>query len=189
MFIWVDGGGARRPPPLRQGQRRHLHHYLRRVGRHHRRRCHCRRCRRHCCCSPPPPPHPLLPPLQHVTLGEGARERAYNLNRIGRWGGSISSGNGKKVKKDGIVRRVMLDFCVKINPSHKSGDAVACASVAPVRLHCLIRHKGINTYESLQRGGGMGGGGLITLMAFGRSSPTSPILGIIFRSAGRHPKK
>jgi len=33
------------------------------------------------------------------------------------------------------------------------------------------------------------GGGLITLLAFGRSSPTASVLGIIFRSAGRHPKK
>ena len=40
----------------------------------------------------------------------------------------------------------MHDFYVKINPREKSGNAVACASVAPVWLHCLICHKGINTW-------------------------------------------
>jgi hypothetical protein len=35
----------------------------------------------------------------------------------------------------------------------------------------------------------MGGQSLITLLAFERSSPMSPVLGIIFRSAGRHPQK
>jgi hypothetical protein len=33
------------------------------------------------------------------------------------------------------------------------------------------------------------GQGLITLLAFGRSLLTSLVLGIIFRSVGRHPKK
>jgi hypothetical protein len=58
---------------------------------------------------------------------------------------SISSGDRKKVKNHGIVRPVMHNFYVKINPREKSGNAVAYASVAPVRLHRLIRHKGINT--------------------------------------------
>jgi len=35
-------------------------------------------------------------------------------------------------------------FYVKINPRQKLGDAVACASVVPMRLHCPIRHAGIN---------------------------------------------
>jgi len=77
-----------------------------------------------------------------VTLGEGAREQAYNLNRIGRWGGSISSGDGKKAKNHGIVHRVAHDFYMKINTRQKSGDAVACANIAPVQLHCLICHNG-----------------------------------------------
>ena len=46
----------------------------------------------------------------------------------------------KKVKNHGIVRHVTHDFYVKINPRQKSGDAVACANVAPVRLHCLIHN-------------------------------------------------
>ena len=94
---------------------------------------------------PPPSPPPSLPPLRNMMLGDGARKRAHNLNRIGQGGGSISSGVGKKVKNHGIVHRVTHDFYVKINPREKSGDAVACASVAPVRLHHLICHKGINT--------------------------------------------
>ena len=81
-----------------------------------------------------------------MMLGDGARERAHNLKRIGQGGGSTSSGDGKNVKYHGIVHCVTHDFYVKINPRQKSGDAVACASVAPVRLHRLIRHKGINTW-------------------------------------------
>ena len=93
-----------------------------------------------------------------MTLGDGAFERAHYLYRIGQGGGSISSGDGKKVKHHGIMRRVMHNFYVKINPRQKSGNAVACASVAPVRLHRLIRHKGINTRRIIARGGGWGGG-------------------------------
>ena len=44
------------------------------------------------------------------------------------------------------------DFYVKITPRRKSGNAVARASVAPVRLHRLIRHKGINTRRIIARG-------------------------------------
>ena len=51
------------------------------------------------------------------------------------------------------------NFYVKITPRRKSGNAVARASVAPVRLHRLIRHKGINTRRIIARGGGSGGGG------------------------------
>jgi len=47
---------------------------------------------------PRPSPPLLSPPLRHVTLGDGARKRAHNHNRIGQGGGSISSGDGKKVK-------------------------------------------------------------------------------------------
>ena len=71
----------------------------------------------------------------------------------------------------------------------KSDNAVAYASVAPIRLHHLIRHAGINIYLIIAQQRKNGGGGLITLLAFGHSSLTSPALGIIFRSAGRHPKK
>jgi len=124
-----------------------------------------------------------------VTLGDGARKWGHNLNRIGQGGGSILSGDGKTVKNHGIMRHVMHNFYVKINPKQKSGNAVACASVAPVRLHCLICHKGINAWRIIAQQRKNGGGGLITLLAFGRSLPMSPVLGIIFRSAGRHPKK
>ena len=50
------------------------------------------------------------------------------------------------------------DFYVKITPRQKSGNAVARASVAPVRLHRLIRHKGINTRRIIAHGGGSKGG-------------------------------
>jgi hypothetical protein len=51
----------------------------------------------------------------------------------------------------------MHNFQVKINPRQKSGDAVACASVVPVQQHCLIHHKGTNTWRIIARRGGMGG--------------------------------
>ena len=51
------------------------------------------------------------------------------------------------------------DFYVKITPRRNSGDAVTRASVAPVRLHRLIRHKGRNTRRILAHEGGSGGGG------------------------------
>jgi hypothetical protein len=44
------------------------------------------------------------------------------------------------------------NFYVKITPRQKSGNAVARASVAPVQLHRLIRHKGINTRRIIARG-------------------------------------
>jgi len=64
----------------------------------------------------------------------------------------------KKVKNHGIVHRVMHNFYMKINPRQKSGDAVACASVAPVRLHRLIHHKGMNTWRIIAVQGRNGGG-------------------------------
>jgi hypothetical protein len=84
---------------------------------------------------------------------------------------------------------MMHDFYVKINPRQKSGDAVARACVAPVRLHRPIHHAGINIWLIIAQQRKNGGGGLIKLLAFGRSSPMSPVLGIIFKSTGRHPKK
>jgi hypothetical protein len=71
------------------------------------------------------------------------------------------------------------NFYVKITPRQKSGNAVARASVAPVQLHCRIRHKGINTRRIIARGGGSGGG-LITLLALRL---------VWFGSAGRPPKQ
>ena len=94
---------------------------------------------------PRPSPPLSSPPLHHVTLGDGVRKRAHNHNRIGQGGGSISSGDGKRVKNHGIVHRVMHDFHVKINPRQKLGNAVACTSVAPMQLHRPICHTGLNT--------------------------------------------
>jgi hypothetical protein len=86
----------------------------------------------------------------------------------------------KKVKYHGLVRPYMHDFQVKILPRQKSGNAVACASVAPMQLHCLIHHKGTNTWLIIAHRGGIGGGGLITLLAIWRSSPKTPRLEICF---------
>jgi hypothetical protein len=84
------------------------------------------------------------------------------------------------------------DFYVKITPRQKSGNAVAHASVAPVRLHHLIRHKGINTRRIIARGRGSGGGGIITLLGFWlvwRSSPKTPRFRDLFWKRGKTPQK
>jgi hypothetical protein len=88
----------------------------------------------------------------------------------------------KNVKYHGLVHSYMHDFQVKINQRHKSGDAVACASVAPVRLHCLIHHKGTNTWRIVARRGGMGGGGLITLLATGAALPRHLVWGFVLKA-------
>ena len=67
-----------------------------------------------------------------MTLEEGVRKRAYNLNRIWQWGGSISKGDEEKVKNHGILLRVTHNVYMKINPRQKSGDKVACANFAAV---------------------------------------------------------
>jgi len=59
------------------------------------------------------------------------------------------------------VRRVTLNFYIKINPRQKSGNAVVCASVAPVQLHHLICHKGINTWRIIAQQRKNGGGVLL----------------------------
>ena len=87
------------------------------------------------------------------------------------------------------------DFYVKITPRRNSGDAVARASVAPVRLHRLIRHKGINTRRIIARGGGWGGGVLLHYWHFGwfgaalPSSPKTPRFWDFFWKRGKTPKK
>jgi hypothetical protein len=84
------------------------------------------------------------------------------------------------------------DFYVKITPRRNSDDAVACASVAPVRLHRLIRQKGINTRRIIAHGGGSGGGGgLITLLfsaGLAQLSQDTTILGF-FLEAREDPQK
>jgi hypothetical protein len=106
--------------------------------------------------------------------------------------GRVNRAATEKSKNHDIVQCVTHDFYVKINPGQKSGDAVACANVAPVRLRRLICHKGINTWSNHCTMEEEWGGGLstyYTLLALGRSLPMSPVLGIICRSVGRHPKK
>jgi hypothetical protein len=62
------------------------------------------------------------------------------------------------------MHRVTHDFYVKFNPRQKSGNAVACTNAAPMRLHHLICHKGINTWQIIAPRRRNGGGGLITLL-------------------------
>jgi hypothetical protein len=75
------------------------------------------------------------------------------------------------------------DFYVKITPRRNSGDAVARASVAPMQLHRLIRHKGINTWRIIARGGGWGFGAALTI------SPKTPRFWDFFWKRGKTPKK
>jgi hypothetical protein len=61
-----------------------------------------------------------------------------------------------------------------------------------MRLHCLICQKGINTWRIIAHGGGSGGGGLITLLAFWlvwRSSPKTPRFWDFFWKRGKTPPK
>jgi hypothetical protein len=84
------------------------------------------------------------------------------------------------------------DFYVKITPRRKSGNAVARTSVAPVQLHRLIRHKGINTRRIIACGVGSGGGSyyIIGILAgLAQLSQDTLILGFFFGSTGRPPRK
>ena len=108
------------------------------------------------------------------TLGEGARTEG-GINKIRPWGGPFHSGHGIKCKISWPRALCDADFYVKINPRQKSGNAVACTSVAPMQLHCPICHAGISIQVIIAQQRKNGGGGLITLLAFGRSLPTSPI--------------
>ena len=84
------------------------------------------------------------------------------------------------------------DFYVKITTRRKSGNAVARASVAPVRLHRLIRHKGMNTRRIIARRGGSGGGSyyIIGILAgLAQLSQDTLIFFFFFGSAGRPLKK
>ena len=59
------------------------------------------------------------------------------------------------------------DILLKLHPGQKSGDAVARASVAPMRLHRPIYHEEINTLRIIAASEGDGGGSLIAILAFG----------------------
>ena len=74
------------------------------------------------------------------------------------------------------------DFYVKISPKQNLGNAVARASVTPVRLHRLIRQKGIIHRESSLAEGDRGGGSyyIIGISAcFAQLSQDTLILGFI----------
>ena len=64
----------------------------------------------------------------------------------------------KRLKNHGIVHRVRHNFYMKINPRQKWGDAVACASFAPMPLHRPIRHAGLNKQLIIVRQRRNGGG-------------------------------
>ena len=93
-------------------------------------------------------------PYPAVRVGRRGARAEGGINKIRPWGGPFPSGHGIKCKKSWRRASCAHNFYVKINPREKSGDAVACASVAPVRLHRLIRHKGINTRRIRAHGGG-----------------------------------
>ena len=153
MFIWVDGGGARRPPRLWRRQHRRLHHHRRRVH-----RCRCCRCHR----SPPPPPPPSSPPLRHVTLGEGARERG-GIVRIGGRGLGRRWARRKWVFRCPVHAK-MQEFAAKKKTRQNSRDAVAWASYAPMRLHCQNRRGGMPKLPIIARSEPNGGGEVMNKM-------------------------
>jgi hypothetical protein len=84
------------------------------------------------------------------------------------------------------------NFYVKITPRRNSGDAVARASVAPVRLHRLIRQKGINTRRIIAHGGGSGGGGSYYIIGISAGlaqlSQDTSILGLFLEAREDPPK-
>ncbi len=49
--------------------------------------------------------------------------------------GHFLAATEKKVKYHGLVHPKMHEFYMKTNPRQKSGNAVACAGVAPMPLH------------------------------------------------------
>ena len=53
---------------------------------------------------------------------------------------------------------VTHDILLKLHPGQNLGDAVARASVAPVRLHHPIHHEGINTLRIIAASEGDRGG-------------------------------
>ena len=73
-------------------------------------------------------------------FGEGACAQRGAINKIGQWGGPISSCGKKKGKYHD-------DFYMKPRPRQKLGHALACARVIPpMPLYCVICHTGITTW-------------------------------------------
>jgi hypothetical protein len=118
--------------------------------------------------------------------------RRGGINKIGPWGGPFPSGHRKKVKYNGLVHPEMHEFYVKTNPRQKSVDAVACASVAPMPLHCLICHAGINTWLIIAQQRRNGGGGsyyIISIWAQLADFSQDTLFWGLFLKARKTPKK
>ena len=79
----------------------------------------------------------------------------------------------------------MHDFYVKPHARQKLSHAVACTSVAPLGLHCLICHAGINTWLVIAASEEDGGGLITILAARGRPQPPHQPLLRYFKSARR----
>jgi hypothetical protein len=96
------------------------------------------------------------------TWGEGVRAWRGAINKIG-WGGGVNimAAAEKKVKYRFTMFWVTHNIVLKLHPGQKSGHVVARASVAPVRLHCPICRKGINTLRIFAALEGDGGGVLL----------------------------
>ena len=89
------------------------------------------------------------------------------INKIG-WGGvNIMAAAEKRVKYRRTMFWVTHNILLKLHPGQKLGDAVARASVVPVRLHCPIHHEGINTLRIIAALEEDGGGEFIAILAFG----------------------
>ncbi len=105
----------------------------------------------------PPPRHRHHAPSDKRWV-KGRACGGAGLTRLGWREGNVLVAMKKKVKYHGLVHRATHDFYMKINPRQKLCDAVACASVAPMRLHHPIRHAGINKQLIIARQRRNGGG-------------------------------
>ena len=92
------------------------------------------------------------------------------LTRLDRGESQFLAATVKKVIYHGLVHPEMHNFYMKTNPRQQSGNAIACASVAPMQLHCRICHTEINIRLIIAQRRGNGGQSLITFLAFWRSS-------------------
>jgi len=100
------------------------------------------RCKKQICFVVSTKASSLLQLSQQNVGRRAARWRVSIYNNICLWGGSISHGN--KIFM-GIVPQWTHDSYVLPHLRQKSGDAVAQACVAPMRLHWPICNAGINT--------------------------------------------
>ncbi len=98
----------------------------------------------------------------------------------------------KRVKYCRTMLWVTLDILFKLHPGQKLGDAVAWASVAPVRLHCPIYHEGINTLRIIAASEGDRGGesycNIGICMIWAHLRPAGDV-GQTFERAGRRSEK